>query len=156
MKIRYILTFAACASLLGSPLTKALAADASPAPATSPVKAPEAKPHPSVDPEQAKFNAARIKANADPAVKAAMDAAHAAQLDANKKMLEKVREIDPSLSAMVDAQLEKMKPREPKAAKPAMSPKAKPSPKAADKKLSKKSPSPKPADATNPASSPAA
>ena len=125
MKIRNILTFAACVSLIGSPLAKTFAADL-------PTPTAKASPKP-LNPDQEKWNAARKKAMEDPDVKAAMDAANKEQLDAHKKMLEKIREIDPSLGPEVDKEEARMKPREPKPPKAKPTPKAKPSPKAAAK-----------------------
>jgi len=145
MKIRNILTFAACVSLIGSPLTISLAEDSTPAP----TKAAVAKP--SVDPEKAKWDAARKKANEDPDVKAAMDAAHTAQeaahtaqVDANKKMLDKVLEIDPTLAPMVEKEEEKLKPH------PTMAPRPKPDPKPKASPKAKKAASPAASPATSP------
>jgi hypothetical protein len=116
MKIKNFLTFAACAALFGSPLPRILAADSTSAPA---------KPQPSVDPAKVEWNTARRKATEDPDVKAAMDAARTAQIDANKKILEKIREIDPALGPAVDKEEERLKPRAPMAPRPKPSPKAK-------------------------------
>jgi hypothetical protein len=121
MKLRYFLTSAACATLFFAPFTRILAEDSTSAPAP----AAPAKPQPSVDPAKVEWNTARRKAMEDPAVKAAMDAARAAQTDANKKMLEKIREIDPALGPAVDKEEERMKPRAPMAPRPKASPKAK-------------------------------
>jgi len=139
MKTRNFLTFTACAALFGAPLTRILAADSS----TAPAQLSPAKPQPSVDPAKVEWNTARKKALEDPDVKAAMDAARTAQADASKKMLEKIREIDPALGPAVDKEEERMKPRAP------MAPKPKPSPKAPKKTAAKT-----PADAS--ASTPAA
>jgi hypothetical protein len=120
MKLRYFLTSAACATLFFAPLTRILAEDSTSAPAA----AAPAKPQPSVDPAKVEWNTARRKAMEDPTVKAAMDAARTAQMDANKKMLEKIREIDPALGPAVDKEEERMKPRAPMAPRPKASPKA--------------------------------
>jgi hypothetical protein len=116
------LTFAACAALFGSPLPRILAADSTSA--SAPVSPAKPQP-PSVDPAKVEWNTARRKAMDDPDVKAAMDAARTAQIDASKKILEKIREIDPALGPAVDKEEERMKPRAPMAPRPKPSPKAK-------------------------------
>jgi hypothetical protein len=74
-------------------------------------KAPDKAAKP-VDPDREKMNAARKQAMADPAVKAANDAAKKAQMEAQKVTLAKMREIDPSLSARIDQEEAKLKPAE--------------------------------------------
>ena len=134
MKIPHLVRFAACFTLLGSPILKSLAADSAPAPSAAPATA--MKQPKTIDPEKEQWNAAQRKALADPDVKAAMDAARKAQSDANMKMYEKIRETDPSLGAEVDAAEAKLKAREPKP-RP-----VKPDAKAAKKKPAAASPSP--------------
>ena len=153
MKIRNILAYAACATLIGSPFVKVLAEDPTPAPAPAaepakePGKKPEAKP---VDPERAKMIAARKKAMEDPEVKAALDEARKAQMEADKKMNAKIREIDPSLAPVLDKMEEKMKAREPKPKAPkdkeAMPKKGGDKGKKDEKKPDDKKPADKPAD----------
>jgi hypothetical protein len=115
---RRILIMTACASLMASSLTIQAQTEV---PKAEPVKA-EPVETAAVSPTKEQYTAVRKKAMEDPSVKDAMDSAKKAQQEANLKLFKKMREMDPTLGAMLDKEEAKNKPKEAKAKTAAATP----------------------------------